>query len=47
LCERLQADGPETISVDNYFTVSRRNIAHHLFNPLIEAMRHDMPIKRL
>ena len=28
--------------VDNYFTGSRRNIAHLLSNPLFEAMRHDM-----
>src|SRR6202007_1628399 len=29
-------------SVDNYFTGSRRNIAHLLTNPLFEAMRHDV-----
>jgi UDP-glucuronate decarboxylase len=28
--------------VDNYFTGSRRNIAHLLPNPLFEAMRHDV-----
>jgi UDP-glucuronate decarboxylase len=42
LCERLLADGAEVICVDNYFTGSRRNIAHLLPNPLFEAMRHDV-----
>ncbi len=42
LCERLLAEGAEVISVDNYFTGSRRNIAHLLSNPLFEAMRHDV-----
>jgi UDP-glucuronate decarboxylase len=42
LCERLLADGAEVICVDNYFTGSRRNIAHLLSNPLFEAMRHDV-----
>ena len=30
------------ICVDNYFTGSRRNIAHLLSNPLFEAMCHDV-----
>ena len=42
LCERLLAEGAEVISVDNYFTGSRRNIAHLLQNPLFEAVRHDV-----
>jgi UDP-glucuronate decarboxylase len=42
LCERLLARGAEVICVDNYFTGSRRNIAHLLSNPLFEAMRHDV-----
>lgn len=42
LCERLLAEGAEVICVDNYFTGSRRNIAHLLSNPLFEAMRHDV-----
>jgi UDP-glucuronate decarboxylase len=42
LCERLLAEGAEVISVDNYFTGSRRNIAHLLTNPMFEAMRHDV-----
>jgi len=39
LCERLLAEGAEAICADNYFTGSRRNIAHLLSNPLFEAMR--------
>ncbi|MBR0694879.1 UDP-glucuronic acid decarboxylase family protein [Bradyrhizobium lablabi] len=42
LCERLLAEGAEVVSVDNYFTGSRRNIAHLLQNPLFEAIRHDV-----
>src|SRR6185437_652265 len=42
LCERLLAEGAEVISVDNYFTGSRKNIGHLLSNPLFEAMRHDV-----
>ncbi|WP_438278969.1 UDP-glucuronic acid decarboxylase family protein [Nitrobacter sp.] len=42
LCEKLLAEGAEVICVDNYFTGSRRNIAHLLSNPLFEAMRHDV-----
>src|SRR3981189_2102625 len=42
LCERLLSEGAEVICVDNYFTGSRRNIAHLLSNPLFEAMRHDV-----
>ena len=42
LCERLLAERAEVVCVDNYFTGSRRNIAHLLSNPLFEAMRHDV-----
>jgi UDP-glucuronate decarboxylase len=42
LCDRLLADGREVISVDNYFTSSRRNLAHLVENPRFEAMRHDI-----
>ena len=42
LCERLLAEGAEVICVDNYFTGSRRNIAHLMSNLLFEAMRHDV-----
>ena len=37
LCERLLAEGAEVLCVDNYFTGSRRNIAHLLANPMFEA----------
>ncbi len=42
LCERLLKDGHEVVSVDNYFTSSRRNIAAILENPRFEALRHDV-----
>jgi UDP-glucuronate decarboxylase len=42
LCERLLDDGHDVISVDNYFTSSRRNLAAILVNPRFEAIRHDI-----
>jgi UDP-glucuronate decarboxylase len=42
LCERLLAEGAEVICADNYFTGSRKNIAHLFANPMFEAMRHDV-----
>lgn len=42
LCERLLAEGSEVISVDNYFTGRRANIAHLLDNKGFEAIRHDV-----
>lgn len=42
LCERLLKEGAEVVCVDNYFTGSRRNIAHLLREPLFEAVRHDV-----
>jgi UDP-glucuronate decarboxylase len=42
LCERLLNEGNEVISVDNYFTGSKQNIAHLLSNPFFEAVRHDV-----
>jgi UDP-glucuronate decarboxylase len=42
LVERLLARGDEVVCVDNYFTGSRRNIAHLLSNPLLEVVRHDV-----
>ena len=41
LCERLLAEGAEVVSVDNYFTGSRRNIAHLFAKPF------QCPIARL
>jgi UDP-glucuronate decarboxylase len=42
LCERLLADGHDVLCVDNYFTGSKRNVAHLLERPLFEMMRHDI-----
>jgi UDP-glucuronate decarboxylase len=42
LCERLLDEGAEVVCADNYFTGSRRNIAHLLPKPLFEAIRHDV-----
>ena len=42
LCEQLLARGHEVLSVDNYFTGSRRNLASMLSNPMFEAIRHDV-----
>jgi UDP-glucuronate decarboxylase len=42
LCERLIKSGHDVLCVDNYFTGSKRNIAHLLNEPLFEVMRHDV-----
>jgi UDP-glucuronate decarboxylase len=42
LCERLLADGHEVLCVDNFFTGSKRNIAHLIANPYFELIRHDV-----
>ena len=42
LCERLVKDGHDVICVDNFFTGSRRNIAHLIGNPYFECIRHDV-----
>jgi UDP-glucuronate decarboxylase len=42
LCERLLNEGNEVISLDNYFTGSKRNIVHLLDNPYFEMIRHDV-----
>ena len=42
LCDRLIRDGHEVICVDNFFTGSKRNIAHLLSNPAFELIRHDV-----
>lgn len=42
LCERLLRDGHEVLCVDNYFTGTRRNIAHLTDNRDFEVMRHDV-----
>ena len=42
LCDRLIADGHDVLCVDNFFTGTRDNIAHHLDNPYFECLRHDV-----
>jgi UDP-glucuronate decarboxylase len=42
LCERLLEEGHEVICLDNFFTGSKRNIAHLLDNRNFELIRHDV-----
>ena len=42
LSDRLLGDGHEVIAVDNFFTGSKRNIAHLVDNPHFELIRHDV-----
>ena len=42
LCKRLLEDGHEVVSLDNYFTGSKRNIVHLMDNPYFEVIRHDV-----
>ncbi len=42
LCERLLNDGCVVLSLDNFFTGRRDNIAHLLTNPDFEVIRHDI-----
>ncbi|MBV9064787.1 MAG: SDR family oxidoreductase [Methylobacteriaceae bacterium] len=42
LCERLLAQGHEVLCVDNFFTGTRRNIAHMMAEPGFEFLRHDV-----
>ena len=42
LVDRLVHDGNEVLAVDNYFTGARANLAHHMNNPRVEVMRHDV-----
>jgi UDP-glucuronate decarboxylase len=42
LCERLLARGHEVLCVDNFFTGTRRNIAHMMGEPGFEFLRHDV-----
>jgi UDP-glucuronate decarboxylase len=42
LCERLLADGHDVLCVDNFYTGTRRNIAHLMDNPRFEILRHDV-----
>ncbi|MGK5022800.1 UDP-glucuronic acid decarboxylase family protein [Janthinobacterium lividum] len=42
LCEELIKTGNDVLCVDNFFTGSKRNIAHLMSNPYFEVMRHDV-----
>jgi UDP-glucuronate decarboxylase len=42
LCERLLEEGNDVLCVDNFYTSTRRNIAHLLDHPHFELMRHDV-----
>ena len=42
LCDLLLSKGHEVISLDNYFTGRKVNIAHLFGNPRFEDMRHDV-----
>jgi len=42
LCDRLLARGDDVLCVDNFYTGSKRNIAHLLGNQSFELMRHDV-----
>jgi UDP-glucuronate decarboxylase len=42
LCERLLAEGHDVLCVDNYFTGTKRNVAHLMGDPMFELMRHDV-----
>jgi UDP-glucuronate decarboxylase len=42
LCERLLGAGHEVICLDNFFTGSKRNIAHLLDDHRFELVRHDV-----
>src|SRR5664280_1849993 len=42
LCDRLVASDVEVICLDNFFTGSKRNVAHLLSSPSFEIVRHDV-----
>lgn len=42
LCDRLLDDGHDVLCVDNFFTGSKRNLAHRLSHPYFELARHDV-----
>jgi UDP-glucuronate decarboxylase len=42
LCDRLVADGTDVLCLDNFFTGSKKNIAHLLGKPNFELIRHDL-----
>ena len=42
LCDRLVARGEDVLCVDNFYTGSKRNVAHLLGNARFELLRHDV-----
>ncbi len=42
LCERLLSEGCDVLSVDNFYSGTRDNIAHLFANPRFELIRHDI-----
>jgi UDP-glucuronate decarboxylase len=42
LCDHLLKEGAEVLCVDNYFTGSKKSIAHLVGNPYFELLRHDV-----
>jgi UDP-glucuronate decarboxylase len=42
LCEHLLSQGDEVLCVDNFFTGTKKNIAHLIGNPYFEIIRHDI-----
>jgi len=42
LCDRLIANGADVLCLDNFFTGSKKNIAHLIGKPNFELIRHDM-----
>jgi UDP-glucuronate decarboxylase len=42
LCDRLMQDGNDVLCVDNFFTGSKKNIAHLMGKTHFELMRHDV-----
>jgi len=42
LCEKLVARGDDVLCVDNFYTGTKRNVAHLFEHPRFELMRHDV-----
>lgn len=42
LCERLLSEGYRVLGIDNFFTGSKRNLAHLLDHPNFELREHDI-----
>ena len=42
LCEVLLEQGHEVLSVENFYTGTKANVAHLMSNPYFELMRHDV-----